>query len=114
MKLQFDNSILVDAKFAEEDQSVEIYSRLRTEPFEGMKQPTPNGCTFGYETILGVYQEGKASPNHSLEVLVQSDEFGKDKREYITGIDGQVRLEVPLGAQVEVQLLGVKEPEAFP
>jgi len=73
-------------KFEDTDLNYRIEWRLRTKPFAGMKQPTPNGGFFGNECILIIAHDGLRAANLSLKLI-----DGDDCYQLCTDHKGEVR-----------------------
>lgn len=78
--IKFDNSLDVgtlvegELEFEGEPLNYRVERRLRTEPFLGMKQPTPNGGFLGSECILVFDIPGKSTTGYRYKLSVDGEE----------------------------------------
>jgi hypothetical protein len=67
---------------ADNDLYIKIERECRTQPFLGMKQPTPRGAMLGYEVVLTVKHFGEPAVGSIWEIrtadVVLSGEIDKD------------------------------------
>ena len=78
--IEFDNSLDVgtlvegELEFKGDPLNYRVERRLRTEPFLGMKQPTPNGGFLGLECILIFDIPGKNITGYRYKLFIDGEE----------------------------------------
>lgn len=84
IKFEFRNIEHLSFEQSEESIYIKIWRQLRTDPFFGMKQPTPFGGFLGFEVKLLVRYEGLRADGYSFDLFRNDDKIQSG----VTGPDG--------------------------